>query len=368
MTEKTRFGHLQVPLKRVHIELTNACEFGCRFCPKSIMERSYGFMDKELGKKIISEVAQNNIAEKVTFHVMGEPTMHPDFFEFLEHAAAVGQKVGLTTNGRNLGGAVGKRLLDYPLHQLDISFQTPTEESFPLREAGKLTFQEYLDGIMDFFTEYRRRWPQTIIKFRFLNTIFPVKTLEKVAGPIKVMSSTKELRATFKEWVQNIHRRLGVEEADTQEALRRVDGLVSYKWNVVEILPNLFFETYILEDWGHAFTGGKVYDAWAGYCFGMRDHFAILQNGDVTLCCIDFSGKTVIGNLNNNSLEEVLSTDEFGEIMAGFAKFRPVHPYCKRCMGSATRLSWLLKPVLGVLALGALKPFFHKKTKLFTEK
>ncbi|MDH4183734.1 MAG: radical SAM protein [Nitrospinota bacterium] len=366
--EKKQFGHISIPLKRVHIELTNACEFNCRFCPKDIMDRSYGFMDKELGKKIISQIAENKIAEKVTFHVMGEPTLHPDFFEFLDHAAKVGQPVGLTTNGRNLGGQVGQRLLDYPLHQIDVSFQTPTEESFPLREAGKVTFDEYLSGILGFFTQYRARWPQTIFKFRFLNTTFPVKTLETAKGPIRVITSTRQLRETFKTWVADIYGRLGVDEQSAKEAFRRIDKLVSYKWNVVEILPNLFFETYILEDWGQAFTNGKVHEAWAGYCFGMRDHFAILQNGDVTLCCVDFSGKTAIGNVAATPLLDIMSSDELGRIMAGFRVFRPVHPYCKRCLGSASLLSWLFKPLMGVVALGLLKPVFYNKTRLFADK
>jgi len=365
MTGKKSFGHITIPLKRVHVELTNACEFNCRFCPKPIMGRPYGFMDVDLGKKIISEIAENKIAEKITFHVMGEPTLHPEFFTFLDHAAAVGQPVGLTTNGRNLGGELGRRLVEYPLHQVDVSFQTPTEESFPLREAGKLTFQEYLTGILGFFTDYRKRWPDAIFKFRFLNTTFAPKTLEKTAGPIRVISSTAQLRETFADWTRHIHTRLEVDPARTEEAVRRINKLVSWQWNVVEILPNLFFETYILEDWGHAFTQGKVYEAWAGYCFGMRDHFAILQNGDVTLCCVDFSGKTVIGNAGKSTLLEIMSSQEVGAIMAGFKKFRPVHPYCKRCLGSASVLSWLFKPVLGVVALGALKPFFYHKTKLF---
>jgi hypothetical protein len=56
---------------------------------------------------------------------------------------------------------------------------------------------------------------------------------------------------------------------------------------VVEIYPRVFFETYMLSNWMDAREKSSVRDAWAGYCFGMRDHFAILYNGDVVLCCID---------------------------------------------------------------------------------
>ncbi|HAK89461.1 MAG: radical SAM protein [Nitrospirae bacterium GWC2_46_6] len=364
-TIKQRFGHIEIPLQRVHMELTNVCDFNCVFCPKSEMKRKYGYMDTVMAKKIIDELRENNICEKVTLHVMGEPTLHPDFFEILSHAQDKGLKVGLTTNGGGLGGKTGKRLLDYDLHQVDISLQTPDERSFVLRKAGKLTFEEYLNGILQFFSSYHERHKETIFKFRFLNTRFRKKNMEKRIGPIKVISSAGELRDTFRYWAGRIYDMLGVERDKRDEAMKRIEKLVSYKWNVVEIYPNVFFETYMLEDWGHAFDDESVRDAWAGYCFGMRDHFAVLHNGDVALCCVDFDGRTKIGNLHESSLKEVLSSDEVGRIVEGFKRFKPVHPYCKRCLGSKSRTSWILKPIVSVLALKTLKPFFYSKTKLY---
>ena len=360
-----KFGHIEIPLKRVHIELTNVCDFNCVFCPKSEMKRSYGYMETALAKRIITEIKENNISEKITFHVMGEPTLHRDFFEILSHARDLGMKVGLTTNGGGLGGKIGKQLLDYDLHQIDISLQTPDKKSFALRKAGKMDFDTYLKGIFDFFSAYISKHTDTIFKFRFLNTRFPKKGLEKRKGPIKVISSTAELQDTFRYWAGRIYDILGLEPEKREKAMAGISKLSAYKWNVVEIYPNLFFETYVLEDWGHAFDDGSIKDAWAGYCFGMRDHFSILYNGDVALCCIDFNGRTAIGNLHNSSLKEILSSDELGRIIEGFKKYRVIHPYCKKCLGSKSVVSWLLKPMVSVIALKTLKPFFYKQTKLY---
>jgi MoaA/NifB/PqqE/SkfB family radical SAM enzyme len=361
---KRRFGHIEVPLKRVHLELTNKCDFNCLFCPKSKMSRPFGHMDTALAVRTISELQENGICDKITFHVMGEPTLHPDFFDILDHARDPGANVGLTTNGGGLGGQVGKRLLDYNFYQLDISLQTPDEASFRLRRAGRLGFDAYLRGILDFFAAYTATGRKTTFKFRFLNTRFRKKKMEAITGPISVISSTAELRETFGKWASRIYDILGVPDDMRRAALRRMDGLVAYKWNVVEIYPGVFFETYLLDDWGNAFHEG-VRDAWAGYCFGMRDHFSILYNGDVVLCCMDFDGRTAVGNLHRESLGEVLSSDQVGAVVEGFRRFRPVHPYCKRCMGSVSAASWLLKPVGSILALKTLKPFFHAHTRLY---
>ena len=73
-----RIGELvDFPLQRVHIELTNVCNFDCTFCPKQEMTRKYEYMEYERVCGIIDQVAEYNLAEKITFHVMGEPFMHP---------------------------------------------------------------------------------------------------------------------------------------------------------------------------------------------------------------------------------------------------------------------------------------------------
>ncbi len=356
------FGHIQIPMKRIHLELTNVCNLNCVFCPKSVMTRPAGFIDTGLAKKAITEIAENGLCEKITFHVMGEPTLHPDFFEILDHAALQRLDVGLTTNGTALSGQIGKRLLDYELHQVDVSLQTPDEKSFALRKAGALTFRRYHDGIMDFFSEYHRRYPRSIFKFRLMNTAMKANSGE--SGQISVISSTAELRNIVERYSRIIHGLLGLPFPGSASFESKLKSLVHYKWNVIEVLPNVFFETYLLSGWGNAFDD-DVTPLSRGYCFGMRDHFGILLNGDLVLCCIDYDGKTKIGNIGESSIREILSSDRLAEIMDGFKGFRLVHPHCRHCQGSRSSLGRVVKPVAAVLGLKVLKPFFYKHTRLF---
>ena len=361
---KRSLGHVKIPLQRVHLELTNICEFNCRFCPKAEMTRNSGYMATELAKKTISEIGEKGVCEKITFHVMGEPTLHPNFFEILDHAKKKCVHVGLTTNGASLGKHIGKQLMDYNLYQLDVSIQTPDEKSFELRRAGSLDFKEYIGGILDFFSEYNNRQYGTIIKFRFMNTRFPDKGMQKKRGPVRLICSSEQLRNTFCHWADRIYDILGVDNVKRESAFRKINKLNSLKWNVVEIFPNVFFETYVLNGWGNAFDPKNIRDAWGGYCFGMRDHFSILHNGDVILCCIDFDGRTVIGNLNDFTLEEILSSNELREIMKGFRRLQVVHPHCKQCLGSRSFTTWLIKPIASVVGVKLLKPLFYTHTKV----
>ncbi len=361
---KNTFGHIDIPLKRIHLELTNICNMNCAFCPKSVMRRPFGFMNLDLAKRLISEIAANHLCDKITFHVMGEPTLHPSFFEILEHAAKEKQKVGLTTNGATLGGDIGKKLIDYELHQVDVSLQTPDEISFALRRAGSLTFKQYLDNIMAFFLKYNTRYPKSVFKFRIMNTIHKETNMDNQIDKISVVNSTPKLRDIVKSYTIMIYKLCDVPITNTRIFERKVNSLVNYKWNVIEVMPNVFLETYLLSGWGNAYEKDITLSKY-GYCYGMQDHFGILYNGDVVLCCMDYDGRTAFGNITNESLETVLLSAQLKKIVDGFKRYRLVHPYCQRCQGSHSAFSGILKPIASVLALKVFKPFFYKHTKLF---
>jgi len=56
----------------VHMELTNACEFDCVFCPGSMTTRRPARKDTGLARQVMTELRDEGICEKGTFHVMGE--------------------------------------------------------------------------------------------------------------------------------------------------------------------------------------------------------------------------------------------------------------------------------------------------------
>ena len=75
MGNKMKFGHLEIPLERVHIELTNVCDFNCVFCPKSEMKRPYGYMDPSLARRIITEIKENDVPRLPVWVVVGYARM-----------------------------------------------------------------------------------------------------------------------------------------------------------------------------------------------------------------------------------------------------------------------------------------------------
>lgn len=358
--------YLPSKFRRIHIELTNRCNFSCTFCPMGKMTRRKEFIDPGLACSAIDQIAELALTEKITFHVMGEPLLHPAFFSILSHAKQRKVPVGLTTNGALLTKRTIQRLVENNLHQIDISLQTPDRESFFLTRNTHIDFDAYCGKILDLLEACAKNSVQTIFKLRIMTTRFAKRLRKKLAIP-NFMGSSDALHRTVLQWTDLIYQRLGKEPLPRSLLLRKIRRIGIYGWNVIEVAPKIFLETYVLTDWGNAFADCQIIEANHGYCFGMRDHFAILCSGDVVLCCIDYDGRTALGNLKDSSLRRILESPELVRIMEGFKRNALVHPHCRRCLGSCSRLTAVMKPLISVVGLKLLKPFLYRKYQLFDD-
>jgi len=85
----------------LNIELTNHCPMKCTICPRTYsMDREKGFMDIDLFKKIIDELASYRKKQKNTIfvHHFGESLLHPSFDEALEYGRLKGFPMGISCN------------------------------------------------------------------------------------------------------------------------------------------------------------------------------------------------------------------------------------------------------------------------------
>ena len=87
---------------KIYIEITNVCNLDCSFCPKT--NRTSEFMLFELFKNVITQVKP--LCKEITLHVMGEPTLHPQFKKFVNYAKEKKVTINLTTNGTNLSSTL----------------------------------------------------------------------------------------------------------------------------------------------------------------------------------------------------------------------------------------------------------------------
>lgn len=67
----------------VQIEFVQGCPLMCEFCGLQGMERKMHFMSKETLQRIVGEIARLGWTSRIEIAMHGEPTMHPEFTEMV---------------------------------------------------------------------------------------------------------------------------------------------------------------------------------------------------------------------------------------------------------------------------------------------
>ncbi|MFM8316380.1 MAG: radical SAM protein, partial [Deltaproteobacteria bacterium] len=140
---------------RINIEITNVCNLKCSFCVEP--ERKVGFMTEALFRKVLTEVAP--LTRIITFHVLGEPLLHPEIGKFISLANDAGLKVFLVTNG-TLIKKRAKELLHPALRQINFSLHSYGHS------GNKGSLQDYLFPIFAWTEAAFELYPRLFINYR----------------------------------------------------------------------------------------------------------------------------------------------------------------------------------------------------------
>ena len=122
---------------RIYIELTNNCNFQCIMCPngKGLMKRERGFMDYELAKKIIDEMAPH--ADTFVLHIWGESLLHPRIFDIIKYCQKYNVRTELSTNTSLLNEKVSKDIVNSGLSMIYLCIDGATKETYEhVRKMG----------------------------------------------------------------------------------------------------------------------------------------------------------------------------------------------------------------------------------------
>ena len=275
-------------LRKAYLEITNVCNLSCAFCPGT--KRAPRFLTP--GEFRWLAIKLRGHTEYLYFHLMGEPLLHPELGALLEIAAELGFKVMLTTNGTLLPARQELLLASAALHKVNVSLQ-----SFEANVGGEL--ESYLRGCTVFAAEAARAGK--LCELRLWNR----GGWETMNGAIRA-----HLRAAFPEpWKPSrngyrLAERVWLEPGDR------------FDWPDLA-LPSL---------------GERC------FCYGLRDQIGVLCDGTVVPCCLDREGAVKLGNLFDEELENIMSTERARAIYDGFSRRRAVEPLCQRC-GYARRFT-----------------------------
>ena len=271
-------------ITRCYLEITNVCNLNCLFCPKTTREKHSMTLDEfdTLTTRLAGEV------RFLYFHLMGEPFLHPLLPEFILMARRKGFTPIITTNGTLL--AQRGDLLDALPHKLQISLHSHEGN-------GKDNPEQYIDEVMTFAKEAAQRGCVVVLR------LWNEGGLNRMNNSILDMIADRQPRP----WTQ------------------RYDG-----WKLTE---NLYVESDDMFEWPD--LQHDVYKEEEVFCYALRNQIGVLADGTVVPCCLDHNGDMPLGNLYDNSLNEILASPRATALYQGFTSHTAVEPLCRRCGYSA---------------------------------
>lgn len=267
--------------QKVYLEISSLCNLHCAFCPGT--RRKAETMDRERFCLLLDRLA--GWTDFLYFHLMGEPLCHPLLGEFLTLAGQRGFKVILTTNGTLLPRQQ-ELLLNAPaLHKVNISLH-----AFEANDL-QMPFEDYLSGCVAFGQAARGK---KLVVYRLWNQGGADRLNERVLDALG--------DAFPEEWTTQ-RRGMKLAEGVFLEHGEKFD------W------PDLTCE-----------DGGERV-----FCYGLRDQIGVLCDGTVVPCCLDHEGDIVLGNLLEQTMDEITDDPRTRAICAGFEQGRAVEELCRKC-------------------------------------
>ena len=266
---------------RAYVEITNICNRSCSFCPGTVRPPRRMTMDE------FAHIAAllRPITDYLYFHVMGEPLTHPLLPDFIRHATSLGFKCAVTTNGTLLPKA-GKTLIDSGVYKVNISVHS-------FEEGEDSQHHNYLTDVLDFADKASAAGVLTVL--RLWNRGHDGGRNDRTLNLVKEKFADGEWREGSRGF--RIRHKLHLEWGDR------------FEW------PDMSC------DEGDSSV----------FCYGLSDHFGILVDGTVIPCCLDREGVINLGNIHEQSIEEILASERAKAILSGFKKRCATEELCRKC-------------------------------------
>jgi len=235
----------------VQIESTNLCNAKCVFCPRDEMHRRQGVMDMDLFRKVVDECVQLGITH-VRVHNYGEPFLDKQLVEKVRYAKERGiAEVGMISNGSLITEDIAQGMIDAGLDAINISVDASGKEVF---ESTRLNLN-YDDVIANI---------ESLVRLR------------KAAGKVRPKLILSFVRQD--------------NSADEQQFIDHWRKIAD-KIHITDL---------------HNWAGTLNATSDVNYpCYRMWQTFTVLWDGRVSLCCADFDGRHILGDLRTSSIADI---------------------------------------------------------------
>jgi radical SAM protein with 4Fe4S-binding SPASM domain len=270
------------------IGTTNFCNAACIMCPHSKL-KNYGTMEMGLYMKIIDNCQILNIRE-VVLSFFGEPLLDELIFERIKYAKSKDLKVAFYSNGSLINKEAAEKLVESGLDSITISLDGATRETYEKIRKGL---------IFDIVDKNVERLSQMVK----VNLVL-----------VELEENKKDIKKFYKKWKNKVNSINVINMRNWTGDIKKEGTKESFHYSKINRKPCALLWLKMVVDW----------------------------NGDVVLCCDDWNHSTVLGNLKNQTIEEVWKGEKLRKIREAHIKgeFHKI-PLCSKC--NKKSVWWLIK-------------------------
>jgi radical SAM protein with 4Fe4S-binding SPASM domain len=265
----------------ISVETIDACNARCIMCSIHSRPRRFGQMDWNLYTKIVDEISTFDQSD-LLLNNYGEPLLDPLIIHRIRYAKQKGIKqVHFFSNGMLLTEEISRELIESGLDGIYISINALYPETYAhiMKGLSLDRVNENINKLIQLRSKYNSNRPFVKVNF------------------IEMADNESETQAFVNYWSSR------VDFVNVAPLNNRVKSLSRY--------PYRYHRRHACNLWRSLF---------------------VFANGDVTICCEDVFGKEIIGNLKENSVQEIWTGKRMQEI-------RKLHlegkwdeiPLCRTC-------------------------------------
>lgn len=262
-------------MKKIYLEITNACNLDCPFCT---IAKGNSFMSMKDFDDYTDQIKE--YTDYIYLHVLGEPLLHPQFDEFLNILDEKELKLQLVSNGVLLDKHPD--LLSHKcLRKLSVSIHSVNSVDVP---------ESYFETIDRLIEEEH----SCSVELRFYDL--------------------KNLDEKIRNYHDSLKKRYPFIQTSRPDSFKLKEKTYVYYEELFR-WPDMNDEELPEE----------------GLCHGISEQLAILSDGTVTSCCLDPRGINAFGNLKKDPLKKILESDKYLKAYDDLMAHKLSLSLCRHC-------------------------------------
>lgn len=234
---------------------------------------------------------------ELAYHIVGDPLVLSNLKNYLDISLNNKLKVNIVTTANNLKPSMFELLTHKAIRQVNFSLNSYNANSH------KKSLEEYLQPIFEFAHYVQEQKKELFINFRLWNFDDALSA------------------QTFNERVFDYANDFFKQELSFKDVQKK-------RPKSLRIAKKLFFHFDDYFNWPTLDGQSKLKH---GFCYGLKSHFGILSSGSVVPCCLDKDGVVNLGNIHEQTLEDILNSSRVKQIQEGFLNQEAVEELCQKC-------------------------------------